>query len=557
MDKTEKAKAILSRQVALEAIRANYEPLWKDVINLVVPYRYNLDGTRQKGQKYGSNIYDGSPMTALNLFADGLFGYLVNPAMQWFRLRLHIGKPAEARDVKLWLEDTEWTLSQAFSRSNFYEEMPEYFRDGGAIGTATLYSEEDVGASRIMFRCCHPGQIWVAEDKYGVVDTVHRKFTMTLRQLIQRFGSDNLPPECLNGPDPDEEWQVLHAVYPRGDIEMYFDESGEFVPKKSSRFMPFESVYILMDKSHILSTGGYRLNPYAVWRYRKNSDGGPYGESPAQDAIIDILGLNQIGRSNLLAAQRAVEPPLMVPDELRGKVRINPAGINYYQDHQRMIVPIDMVKSLPAGIDREERKRAIIEDHFKVKFFTMLYQAAMEGRRLSIPQVLEMQGEKATQMGTLVGRLISESFDPIIDRVFQIEWDAGRIPPPPPALRGHRIEIDYMGPLAQAQKKMFMIQGIMQGLDALAPVAQIFPEVRDRVDPDEIAKVILEASGMPVKAIRPDDKVKYIRDQRAKMQDAAMQADMISKMSNVIPVASKAPEKGSLMGTLTGEGGGG
>lgn len=557
MDKFEKARNIEKRMKELEDVRSGYEDLHKEVIKFIAPQRYNYDRTEQRGKKYGSSVYDGSPISALNLFADGIFGSMMNPAMRWFRTKLHrefwkVNKvtPRDRMDIQEWLDEVEWRLYSAFSRSNIYEEVPEFLRDGGSIGTATMYGEEDIARDRVVFSTRHPGECFIAENNFGFVDCMYRKFKWNLRKIVQRWGTDNLPPEIrdLAEPSMDREFDLIHAVYPRGEIQVFFNDQGLRLPKMNNRAFPFESVYLITNVSGgpwILSESGYKVFPYLVWRYRKNSDGGPYGESPAQDALIDIYGLNQISRSMLIGAQKSIEPALNVPEEMRGKVRINPNGLNYYKDERRIIHPIDLVRQFGNAEYMERRKREIIEDHFKVKFFTMLYTAAMEGRQLNVPQVLEMQGEKASQMSTMVGRLVSEFLDPLIDRMFQVEWDAGRIPPPPPVLEGQPLEIDYLGPLALAQKKIFRIQGVMQGLEVLKPIAEMFPEVVDKVDPDVIAEEILDGTGFPAKAIRRDDVVNKIRTARAARLEQEKKQQLALQMAQQVPNVSKAPEDGS------------
>jgi len=91
---------------------------------------------------------------------------------------------------------------------------------------------------------------------------------------------------------------------------------------------------------------------------------------------------------------------------------------------------------------------------------------------------MEMQGEKASVMMPTVGQMIAERLQPIIDIVDSIETEAGRMPDPPEILMpfaGQGIEVDYMGPLAMAQKRILKTQGIYQGVGALEPMLKIDP----------------------------------------------------------------------------------
>jgi len=189
------------------------------------------------------------------------------------------------------------------------------------------------------------------------------------------------------------------------------------------------------------------------------------------------------------------------------------------------------------------------------EFFTLLSRAAMDGRQLNVPQVLEMQGEKAVMLGTVVGRLISDCFDPLVDRVFQIEWNAGRIPPPPDILvqqmGGSRITVHYMGPLAQAQRRLFRTQGIYQSLEALRPLAEIRPDVYDNVDLDVMSREIMEATGLSAKVIKDPRIVAKERAALAQQIAQEKQTQMMLQLAQQVPNLSKAPEEGSPVDSLS------
>ena len=548
----------LSRQKRLANIRQDYEELWKDVIDFTNLRRYNLDGTQRKGKKVGMAIYDSTATDALRDLSDGLFGYLISPAMQWFQLRVADEQLMKIKEIKAWLEEVSWSMYVALQRSNFYEIMPEYFQDGGSIGTATLYSEEDIDEGRIVCTICHPGEVWVAENKYGMVDTTYRKVVLTARQAISRFGkkadlSQSLLLDIEDQTRQDNEYTFYHIVQPKVDLEMVY-HNGKSYPRIAGNNKPFVSYYIQENENKIASKSGYYSLPYQVWRWRKNSNE-IYGRSPASDAIVDILTSNQMGKTLLHAAHMAAEPPLNIPAEMKGKVRITPRGMNYYEDQGRVITAVQMGQGgYPVGVDREDRVKDAIKRHFMTDFFTLLSRAAMDGRQLSVPQVMEMQGEKAVMLGTIVGRLNSECFDPFLDRVYQIEFAAGRIPPPPELLvrTGKRVHVEYMGPLAQAQRRLFKTQGIYQGLDSLKPILEFRADVLDNIDFDVVSKQILEATGMPASAIKEPNVVAAERDARAKQMEAQMQTELILKAAAQVPNISKKPEDGSPAKMLMG-----
>jgi hypothetical protein len=162
-------------------------------------------------------------------------------------------------------------------------------------------------------------------------------------------------------------------------------------------------------------------------------------------------------------------------------------------------------------------------------------------------------------MGPQVDRLITEGLSKVFDIVSDIADKAGRLPPPPDIVRNFdtQIKIRFTGPLAQAQQRLFKIQPIRNALNELFPIAQIKPEVLDRVNWDEVAEEILEAGNFPQKLIKTDEEIAAMRQaaqQAALQQQQMMQAQGIAE---AYPKMSKAPEEGSpaknLMKSLGGK----
>ena len=137
---------------------------------------------------------------------------------------------------------------------------------------------------------------------------------------------------------------------------------------------------------------------------------------------------------------------------------------------------------------------------------------------LTATQVIEMAGEKAAILGNRMGRMETEWLNPTHDRQFAIETRAGRIPMPPQILldqSGGKIEVDYLGPLAQAQKRIFKSQAIRGGVQFIGDMANIYGEsAKDIIDPVDIERDYLTSIGFPVRYIRTDDKIEEIRQVR-------------------------------------------
>lgn len=539
----DKAKDIQNTLQHLKKIRLQREKVWEDIINYVLPglEEVLIQNSAERGKRIGIKRYDGSGVSALQLFADGLYGYLVSPSIPWLRLKMG-DEVMKLPEVRMWLQDVEEHFYGVFSGTNFYESMSTYFEYTPSFGFGAMYSEEDIDMGKIVFNVHHPGECYIAENQYGIVDTVYRECKIEASKAYEMFG-ERLSPnvkDVIMKRNKFELVRFIHAVFPRKNRD---------VGKIDSMNKPFESVWVQVDSelpNKIVKESGYDWNPYHVWRFKRGTTA--YGIGPAEDALVEIMGSNQISKSLLRAAELSVDPPLNVPAYMKGKVDITPHGFNFYDNPQNIVSPIKTGINFPIGVDREERIQKAIERHFKVEFFTLLSQ--QENRAKTATEVIELQGEKAAVLGRPIGRLNTECLNPIIDRVFQIELNARRLPQIPQILLdnfgGADVEVDYQGPLAQAQKRLFQMQGYLHGLDQLGPVIQLKPEVADIIDWDETARGILHVHGFPQKAILDKKTVEAIRKARLQVQE---QEAMMQDVEKGINMAKNAGEAGqSLQG---------
>ena len=557
----DKAKDVSSTLEYLAEIRRHFEPMIDDILTYVTHSRrkiYEVKSTR--GVKTGHDVFDGSAMSAINMLVDGMVGYLCSRNQRWFRfslpgkwnfpvmsgMRSWSGKRMdEYPEVRQWLEDCAEVQYTALTRSNFYDVIPEFIRDGAGPGTAHILSEEDVGKGRISFTVPHFRECFIAENQFGRVDTNYRVYSMTLRQLVDKFGYEVMvkaDKEFKKAYESNQhaDKEIIHAIYPRKD----YDPKREDGASK-----PVASLWVLREPLALLSEKGYDWMPSITWRWRKNSDEW-YGRSPSWDAFIEIMKANQQARSNLIAAHKMIEPPMIAPSSLRGQVQYGPKGQTFIDGDLNALSPRPMVTGiqLPYGLDALERTQKIIAENYAVPFFMALTMAAADKVEMTATQVVEMMGEKAAILGTRVGQLQSEGLDPIHDRVFDIEARAGRMPQPPEILMEHsggRIEVQYLGPLAQAQMRLSKLRSLQSGLMQFAQIASIAPQALDRIDWDMVSDVIVDSTGFPETCIRSEQEMNAIRKKRAEDEQAQQQVEALGPMAKMLRAGNTKPEHGS------------
>lgn len=426
-------------------------------------------------------------------------------------------------------------------KSGFYDVMGQSFLNAGALATTTMYIGERSDKKGVLFRSIHPRDLYLEESADGDINTVHRILCLSAKNIVELFPEGKFSDDLRKAikETPDQIFEILHVVQPRKNRDK---------TKLDNTNMTYESVYIEVGKQNIIFESGYDTFPYPTWRWQKK-EGSAYGTGQSHLALPEIKKANLISKTLLQVAERASNPPVNIPHSMRGKVKLTPKGKNYYDDNrpQAVITPIHMGESYPIGVDREDRIKQVIKEYYFVDMFISFLRA---NGQMTATEVMERQSEKASVLSNVISRLSTEFMNPIFDRLWEIEQVSGRLPEPPAELEqfaedGKQIKIDYISPLAIAQRKAFKTQSITEAVNGIAPLLQIQPSVGDNIDWDKLAREQLLATGMDISILRPKDKVEEMRKAKAEMQQQQMlqqqqmnEAEMINKLKG-----SKAEER--------------
>ena len=532
MAKTETTTKLLARFGRLNSQRVNWENHWQEVADYMMPRKANITKRRTRGDKRNELIFDSSPLQALELLAASLHGMMTNPSTPWFTLKFKDAMMDQNDEAKLWLESVTADMYTAFNRSNFQQEIFELYHDLITFGTAAMFIEED-DDDIIKFSTRHINEVFIAENDKGRVDTIFRKFKISARAAIQKFGEKvSSDVQGIFKKDPYQEIEILHAVYPRSD----------FNPKKKDKEnMPFESVYIEYKNGSELSVSGFKEFPFVIPRYLKASNE-IYGRSPAMTALPDVKMLNEMSKTTIKAAQKQVDPPLLVPDDgFLLPVRTVPGGLNFYRSGTRdRIEPLNIGANNPLGLNMEEQRRTAIRNVFYVDQLML-----QQGPQMTATEVIQRNEEKMRLLGPVLGRLQSELLKPLIDRAFNILLRREQFPPAPDFLSGQDIEIEYVSPLAKAQKST-ELSSITRAIEILGSLANVAP-VFDYVNFDALTKHVAELVGMPQKLLKLQSQVNAEREEAAAAQQQQQQMAEMQQVAqaggDIAPLAKALPEE--------------
>lgn len=131
-------------------------------------------------------------------------------------------------------------------------------------------------------------------------------------------------------------------------------------------------------------------------------------------------------------------------------------------------------------------------------------------------------------LGPVLERLHNEMLSPLIENTFARMVAVGIVPPPPEALNGVELDVEFVSMLAQAQRAV-ATNGVDRFVGNLGAIAQFKPEVLDKFDADKWADTYADMLGVDPELIVPGDTVAMLRQQRAQAQQAAQQAAMMNQ----------------------------
>ena len=83
-------------------------------------------------------------------------------------------------------------------------------------------------------------------------------------------------------------------------------------------------------------------------------------------ALPDVKMLNKMSEVTIRAAQKQIDPPLMVPDDgFIMPIRTTPGSLNFYRAGTRdRMEPLNIGANNPLGLNMEEQRRNAIRQAF-------------------------------------------------------------------------------------------------------------------------------------------------------------------------------------------------
>lgn len=513
--------------------RRNFESYWQTLHDYFYIESADVNKTYSVGNELDAGmLWDSTTLECSDVFASGFMNYLTPPTSKWARLRHRDPKLASNEAVGTFLEDVMAEVNSALNRSNFYDQMFPAYKSSGVYGTAILFEEEDI-EDDIRFTNLPIKQTVIVEDARGRICKYFIEFEYTADQAAGRWGLDNLPTDLK------EEIKDGKGSSKKHKFILYIaDRYAREIQKEDKKNLPIEASWIYVEGRTIIEESGYNEFPAFCHRFDKR----PFiswGFSPAMKALPFARLLNVIAKTNLRSMMKHTDPPIAVPhNAFIAPFNMNPRAINAYKKD----IMQDGKDIFAFGNFGDPQVGLTAVEYYSGKVKTLMYQDVFLAfsnitKDMNNPEIMERINEKMTMLGPAVGRYLDEVISNVIKRTIGILHRRGRLPEPPmEILENPSYEIDFVGVLAQAQRRT-ELNTLVTGLTMLSQMAQYTPEVLDNINPDKVTQEVWSITGAPIKVLRDDAEVKQIREGRAQ---ASMQQQEMAQMAGGAQIAKDA-----------------
>ncbi len=516
-------EARIKRFEAAKLNRGNWETHWEEIARRVLPSHAHsfTDQSETEGDKRTDEMVDATAALALPKFAAAMESMLTPRNSTWHRLTALDPVLRRNRQVQIFFDDlTEILFRYRYApRAGFSSNQHQVYMGLGAFGTGSMFIDKlgDRYGGGIRYANNHLGTIYFLENHQGIIDTAIRKFDLTARQAMQKFGEDLLPREIVQDAEKAEtvekrHW-FIHTVAPREESEGYdperFDDAG----------MPYKSCYDSITGKKNLIVAGYNTFPYPISRYIV-APGETYGRSPAMLALPAIKVLNEEKKTVLKQGHRTVDPVMLAHDDgVLDGFSLKPGSINVggVTAEGRLLVHTLPTGDLALAGDMMNEERAVIQD----AFLLTLFQILVDSPQKTATEVLELAREKGVLLSPTMGRQQSEFQGPMIDREIDVLNQQGLLPPMPFILEQAlgEYEVVYDSPLSRMQR-VESATGLMRTIDWTKDYAAISGDVSplDWFDWDKIMPDLSDIQAVPSRWMRDIKGVQGVREARAKVQ---------------------------------------
>lgn len=493
----------------LESQRKRFrEGRWRDITRFCLP---ELDDGKDDRFDHRP-VYSTAAQRFTAIAADALQGWAYGSSISWVRLALEGYREDDiSGDVKAYLQAVENSVTDELRRSNFYDAAIPFTKTGFNLSTAVMLIDFDEEGDSLIFQSLNPWNCCLAQDRHGDIDCLMHDLWLDRDGALAAFGDDC--PEIIAGAkqSPTEMYKFCKAIVSSRRYDLAVDGDDEWV----------EVIWYDGSREKAVSERRLAYKPFAVWRFSTALNGFAWGTgSPGERCLPDILALNAMEKSALKGVQLRNEPPIKATEGLA--VSIKPNGITYLsgnQDYQYAQLP-GSTQEIEAKIAEKEQN---LREAYYVDFFLVLQQTMQQQKTATEASLLA--DEKSQIMASFSSRLNREFLEPVLEAVVAILTRYGKLPQHPEEISGETIRVDYISPLATAQRKAQLYAPARTFVMELASLAQVDPSVTQMLKIGVYAEKMADILNVPREILMGADEYEKLKAEQQKQAQEQMMAE--------------------------------
>ena len=500
-------------------------------------FRPNMDefsapGTKSPGQINDQHIFNSKGKQSGEKLADILYSSMVPVHEQFFTL---VPSQDADEEKKNWCHKATEILTEELSNSNLPQIARETLQNIVFFGTGITYSfyEDD----ELVFNSFNPEGFYIDTDYKGRVNTVAFTSKHSAKSVVEQYGEECVCPDTLKKSQQTKQTEI--------EILQYFERTIEG---------KWSLCVVNLSKKHLIKEYDFSSNPIQAGRWKVMSYE-KYGRSPAMDALHDVYTINEVDRTVLRASKKHIDPPIALPYDASMQATelawdTNPGGVVEVMADATGAFPTPQLLMLGGDITvgqyQLDKLDKTIEEYFLLDILTVMMETRTDA---TATQINEISAEKLDLIVPIVVGLIDSWVKPLVENALTLLIENGKIQSP---MEDFDADIEIQSSLL-IKRKQAKLRNAIQVTAVINQMAQIDPNVNDRINYDELVALLVYDSAIPNSVIRGGQELKEYRNQKAEAQQMQMQQqtsqglmDNLSK--NVDP--NEPIKEGSVVGEM-------
>ena len=299
----------------LKSKRSNWETKYQSISDYQLA-RSDFQSTNRNQSPRDSKIFDGTAMDSWFMLTNAIQAILINTESNWIYFDSVLTTELSEEEIA-WFDLASKTLQNIFrsDASRFPTQINEALGDLTAYGYCAIHSSFDIVNNSLSFNTRPIPEIYIDQNHKGVINKIIRRFLLKNEDAIKIYGKD-----C-----PDIVKKANDSG--KGSEEMHWLQTFTDHPDISGKIISY--TLLEEDNGDFVFKDEYDEMPIHVARWRTDA-GEVYGRGPGVVADPFARTLNEVVKTWIKQAQKAVDPPLLVADDgvIQGP-KTTPGSINF------------------------------------------------------------------------------------------------------------------------------------------------------------------------------------------------------------------------------------